>query len=65
LDPVCFVAACFVAACFEAVVPLLEVFIRAPKMCWCSSNFENQNVYELQAVQQNLLGPAQLVSAQK
>jgi hypothetical protein len=34
-------------------------------MCWCSSPFENQNVYELQAVQQNLLGPAQLASAQK
>ena len=34
-------------------------------MCWRSSHFENQNVHELQAVQQSLLGPAQLVSAEK
>jgi hypothetical protein len=34
-------------------------------MCWRSSHFENQSVRELQAVQQNLLEPAQLVSAEK
>jgi hypothetical protein len=34
-------------------------------MCWRSSHFENQNVHELQAVQQNMLEPAQLVSAEK
>jgi hypothetical protein len=34
-------------------------------MCWRSSHFENQNVHELQAVRQNLLGPAQIVSAKK
>jgi hypothetical protein len=34
-------------------------------MRWRSAHFENQNVHELQAVQQNLLGRAQLVSAEK
>jgi hypothetical protein len=32
-------------------------------MRWRSAHFENQNVQELQALQQNLLEPAQLVSA--
>jgi hypothetical protein len=34
-------------------------------MCWRSSHFENPNVHELQALQQNLLGRAKLVSAEK
>ena len=46
-------------------MPLLEVFIRPPKKGWRFSHFENQNVHELQALQQNLLGPAQLVRAEK
>jgi hypothetical protein len=32
-------------------------------MRWRSAHFGNQNVQELQALQQNLLEPAQLVSA--